>query len=145
MFVFGKSCHVRRSNQFKCFVLGLSQILCRLYKSPLGETINQGPPCVYTCKNITYARQRSCSPCQSSVYHGNTQTTQHTLKVSEPSQYFSVSWKHQSNHHTLKASEPSQCFSGLWKHPNNSAYTKSVRAFTVFQCIMETPKQPSMH
>ena len=28
----------------------LSQILCRLYKSPSDETINRGTPCVYTCK-----------------------------------------------------------------------------------------------
>ena len=32
-----------------------------------------------------YARERSCSPCQSSVYYGNIQITQHTLKVSESS------------------------------------------------------------
>ena len=33
-----------------------SQILCKLYKSPSDETINGGPPCVYTCTKITYAR-----------------------------------------------------------------------------------------
>ena len=31
-----------------------SQILCRLYKSPSDEIINQGPLCVYACKKITY-------------------------------------------------------------------------------------------
>ena len=31
-----------------------SQILCRLYKSPLDETINRGPPCVYVWKKSTY-------------------------------------------------------------------------------------------
>ena len=33
-----------------------SQILCRLYKSPSDETVNRGPPYVYACKKITYAR-----------------------------------------------------------------------------------------
>ena len=36
-----------------------SQILCRLYKSPLDETINQSPSCVYACQMIklhAYAR-----------------------------------------------------------------------------------------
>ena len=32
-----------------------SQILCRLYESPSGETINRGPPYVYACKKITYS------------------------------------------------------------------------------------------
>ena len=31
-----------------------SQILCRFYKSPLKETVNWGPPCVYVCKKITH-------------------------------------------------------------------------------------------
>ena len=42
----------------------------RTHKSS-NETINRGVPCVYTCKKITYARWRSCSPCQSAVYYGN--------------------------------------------------------------------------
>ena len=56
----------------------LSQILCRLYKSPSDETINRGPPCVYACKKIAYVCYRSCSPGD----HGNTQITQHVLKMS---------------------------------------------------------------
>ena len=28
--------------------------LCSLYKGPLDETINQGPPCEYACKHIIY-------------------------------------------------------------------------------------------
>ena len=95
----------------------------RTLQKSFGWDYKPRSPCVYACKNITYTRQRSCSPCQSSVHHGNTKTAQHALKVSEPS----------------------QCLSGLWKHQNSPACTKSVRAFTVFKQIIETPKQPSMH
>ena len=43
--------------------------------------------CIYnTCKKITYAGQRSCSPCQSLVDYGNSKITQHVLNVSEPSE-----------------------------------------------------------
>ena len=65
-----------------------SQILCKLYKSHSDETINRGPPSVYTrAQNITYARKRFCSPCWSSKDYGNIKITQHALKVSEPSEY----------------------------------------------------------
>ena len=33
-----------------------SQILYRLYKSPLDETMYRGSPCVYKCKKILQAR-----------------------------------------------------------------------------------------
>ena len=43
------------------------------------------PPSVYACTKMTYARYRSCSPCQSSVGYGNTKITQHALKMPESS------------------------------------------------------------
>ena len=59
-----------------------SQIRCRPYKSPLGETINRGPPCTHAFEKTTYARLMSCSPCQSSVDHENIRINQHALQVS---------------------------------------------------------------
>ena len=61
----------RRGKKFNktlklCYVIGFapalrflqSQILCRLYKSPLDETINRGPLLyMHACKKITYACQ----------------------------------------------------------------------------------------
>ena len=57
--------------------------LCSLYKGPLDETINQGPPCEYACKKIVYTHIKD------PVVHvrvwwdyGNNKRTQHALKVS---------------------------------------------------------------
>ena len=60
-----------------------SKFFADSYKSPSDETITWGPPCVtYTCKKNSYAHQRSWySTCQSWVDHGNTQITQHALKI----------------------------------------------------------------
>ena len=58
-----------------------SEFMGRLYTRPSNETINRGPPRVYTCKKITHARWRSYSPCQSSAVYGNTATAQHALSV----------------------------------------------------------------
>ena len=44
-----------------------SQFTCRFYKSPSDETVNRGPPCVYTCKRITYARKHPVCYCFSSA------------------------------------------------------------------------------
>ena len=44
------------------------------------------PMCVYACKKITYAGQKSWSPCQSLVDYGNSKITRHVLNVSEPSE-----------------------------------------------------------
>ena len=40
-------------------------------------------PTIYACKNITYACQRSRSPCQSAVEWGNAKLSQQALKVSQ--------------------------------------------------------------
>ena len=72
-----------------CYVLGFapawrffqSQVLWRLYDSPSGETINQGPLCVYACKTdciCTFKGFRS--PCQSLVDYENTTITQCRIK-----------------------------------------------------------------
>ena len=53
-----------------------SQILCRLYKSPLDEAINRGPLCVYACKKITFTRWRSCTP----IVHVRVQWTMETTE-----------------------------------------------------------------
>ena len=65
--------------------------VCALYKNPSDETINKGPLCVYTCKNITYTikTKRSCSRCQSLVDYGSNKITQHALKVEESSSCWS--------------------------------------------------------
>ena len=76
-----------------------SQILCKLYKSPSDETINWGPPCVYACQKVTYARYRSCSPCQSLVDYGNIKVSHHALKVSECSSCWSSALHERRRNH----------------------------------------------
>ena len=72
-----------------CYVLGFvpalrfcqSKRLCRLYKSPLDETINWGPLCVYAWKKLTYAC-RLHGAYQNLVDCGNSKINQHAPKVS---------------------------------------------------------------
>ena len=58
-----------------------SQIMCRLCKRPLDETVNQSLLYVYTRKT-TYKHCISCSPCQNSVDYGHTKLTHRAVKVS---------------------------------------------------------------
>ena len=59
------------------------EILYRLYKSPLDETINWGPPCAYACKKITNTCSRICSPCRNLVDYGNTKNSPACSKTRE--------------------------------------------------------------
>ena len=60
---------------------------------------------------ITYTHRRSCSPYHCSVGYGNTQTTQHALKVSESSKCCKLEWTHGSTKNTSgRVSDPSYGF-----------------------------------
>ena len=58
-----------------------SQILCRLYKSPLGERC----PVYIRMQKHHIGTLKVLSPCPSSVDYVNTKITQHALKLSESS------------------------------------------------------------
>ena len=116
-----------------------SQILCRLFKSPSDETGNCASVCLSACKNITYAPQRSCSSCQSSVDYGHTKITQHALKVSRVFGMLKLDTtlkKKNMGRGTLAfCSNVHQRFcsprqlGGLWQHPNiNPACSNSVKS-----------------
>ena len=78
-----------------CYVIGFvpflrflwSQILCILYKSPLDETANRGPPSVYTCKKKDHIHVLKILGVRVRVQWivETTKLTQHALKVSESS------------------------------------------------------------
>ena len=77
-----------------CYVIGFapflrflwSQILCRLYKSPLDETANRGPPSLYACKKDHIRMLKILGvPDRVRWIMETTKLTQHALKVSESS------------------------------------------------------------
>ena len=115
-----------------------SQILYRLYESPSNETGNRTSVCLSACKNITYARQRSCSPRQSSMDYGHTKITQHALKVSRVFRMLKLFTTLKKNMGTgtlafgsnvhQRSCSPRQ-LGGLWKHPHiNPACSNSVKS-----------------
>ena len=60
-----------------------SQILCRLYRSPSDETINRGPPRVYTYAKRPHTHVKDpVVRVESSVDYGNNKITQHAVKMS---------------------------------------------------------------